>query len=94
MDAKPNRLAIKLLKAQIRELQSAIKLLEDPAVSSVSKSNRRDNWSDSPLDAAKVLEIRGLWAAKDLTQGQIAARFGVGRSCISEIVRRQRWKHV
>lgn len=42
----------------------------------------------------QVREIRRLYDAKELTQVELAARFGIGQSAISEIVRRTHWTHI
>lgn len=46
----------------------------------------------SKLTKAQVIEIRALAATKTLTQKEIGARYGVGRSTISMIVIGKNWK--
>jgi len=44
------------------------------------------------LSADAVASIRGLWATRAATQGQIASWFGVSRGHINNIVNRKQWK--
>jgi DNA invertase Pin-like site-specific DNA recombinase len=41
-----------------------------------------------------VREIRRLYATGNFTQRELALEFGIARSAIGKIVRRQAWKHV
>jgi hypothetical protein len=52
------------------------------------------NHPDAKLTEDDVVLIRNLWAARRLSQRKLAARFGVSRSLISQIVYRQCWKHL
>jgi len=42
----------------------------------------------------KVREIRRLYATGNFTQQELALKFGVAQSVISDIVKRKKWKHV
>lgn len=46
------------------------------------------------LDEDAVREIRRLYSVGDVTQMALASHYGVRRTAISKIVRRERWKHV
>jgi hypothetical protein len=48
----------------------------------------------SKLTDSKVIEIKRLLAAKEMSQSKIGAMFGVGQSVISLINLGQRWAHV
>lgn len=53
--------------------------------------------SDLPqarLTRSEVEEIRRLHAADDLSQHQLARRFGVGQATVHAIVHRKTWRHV
>lgn len=50
--------------------------------------------AQAKLTEAQVMEIRGLAAAKALTQREIAARFGLTQSAVSAIVLRKSWAHL
>lgn len=38
--------------------------------------------------------IRALWNDTDLSQSQIATRFGVSQTAISQVVQRRTWTHI
>lgn len=46
------------------------------------------------LTTANVLEIRQLYATGNYYQYEIGERFGVSRSCIKNIINKQRWAHI
>lgn len=46
------------------------------------------------LTPAQVLEIRQLWAAGDLTQAEIARRYGVGSNTVRDIIHYRTWRSV
>lgn len=50
-------------------------------------------WSTRLTDA-DVVRIRRLGTARDLSQREIAQRFGISQAEVSNIVRRKRWQHV
>ena len=59
-----------------------------------SKPQRGSKNTSSKLTEEKVLLIRDLCAKKELTQGAIAAMFGVSQRTVSEIHLRKTWSHV
>lgn len=54
--------------------------------------NQGESNGRSKLTSYDVLEIRSLVGT--ITQTAIGKRFGIGRSAISEIINRKRWKHI
>lgn len=48
----------------------------------------------SKLTRRDVFEIRRLASGKQMTYRQMAKRFGVNKSTIGSIVRREKWKHI
>lgn len=48
----------------------------------------------SKLTAEKVLEIRRIYAEGNISQYEVARRFGVNRSAIEKIVLRKTWAHI
>jgi hypothetical protein len=49
---------------------------------------------NASLTAEKVLEMRRLFTEENLTRKQIAAQFGVGYRCVTDIINRRNWKHL
>jgi len=49
---------------------------------------------NSRLTEEEVLDIRQLYATGEWTQWELAEEFEVSKSCISQTVRRKRWRHV
>lgn len=49
---------------------------------------------NAKLTTQQVLEIRSLWASRELNQREIADRYGVSRKYVGEIVNRKHWRHV
>lgn len=58
------------------------------------RSARGERGGMSKLTDEKVREIRRLAAAREVTQREIAAQFGVTVTTIEKIVGRRAWKHV
>lgn len=62
----------------------------------------RQSRHSSPGEAAglakltneQVLEMRRLYAEEHIRQVDLAARFGVGQSAVSAILRRRTWSHI
>jgi hypothetical protein len=55
----------------------------------------RGEWDAmAKLTAPRVLKIRELWASGRWSQPTIGRMFGVTRSTIGQIVRREHWKHI
>lgn len=52
------------------------------------------NQSAGRLTPETVAQIRTLWDAGGVTQGELCRRFGVGVAQIGKIVRREAWVHV
>lgn len=48
----------------------------------------------SVLKADQVNEIRKLYSAGDVSQNQLAAKYGVSSSCINNIVLKKSWRHL
>ena len=48
----------------------------------------------SKLTKNKVLEIRSLYSSGNFTQRDLADRFSISQTNISDIVNRKRWKHI
>lgn len=46
------------------------------------------------LTNEKVLEIRRIYAAKELFQTEIAAKFGITQGLVSAVIRRAVWTHI
>lgn len=49
---------------------------------------------NSKLTAAKVIEMRSLYASGEATQIALAARYGIAFQSVSDIIKRKWWKHV
>lgn len=49
---------------------------------------------NSRLTAEQVLEIRALHKGGNITQAELADRYGVGRQHMSDIINRKRWSHI
>lgn len=58
------------------------------------KAQRGEKNTSAKLRPVQVLEIRRLCAAKALAQSKIASVYGVTQETISNIHRRQTWKHL
>lgn len=58
------------------------------------KDQRGEKNSAAAVTAEQVVEIRSIWAARAMSQREIAARFGVTQSTISAIVVRKSWAHL
>lgn len=50
--------------------------------------------ASAKLKKEHVLEIRRIYATGSMLQREIAEKFGVDQTCVSQIVRRKRWKHI
>lgn len=46
------------------------------------------------LTEDQVIEIRKTAESKELTQAEIAEKYGIGKSTVSSIINRTRWKHI
>jgi hypothetical protein len=55
---------------------------------------RRDRGHRRKLNEQSVIEIRRIYAAGGTLQTEIARQFGVSHDLISQVVRRQAWRHV
>lgn len=53
-----------------------------------------ENHPKAKLTEAQVIEIRRLYASSKITKKAIAKKFGVGRTCILNIIRCITWKHI
>jgi predicted XRE-type DNA-binding protein len=58
------------------------------------KDQRGEKNSAAAVTEAQVLEIRAIWAAKALSQRDIAARFKITQSTVSAIVTRKSWAYL
>ncbi len=55
---------------------------------------RGDRHGRSKLTSDQVKEIRGLYASGDFTHAKLGVRFGINKTVIGDIVRRQTWTHI
>lgn len=46
------------------------------------------------MTEAKVIELRNLYWTRNVTQRQLAARFGIAKSTVVQIINRRTWTHV
>lgn len=54
----------------------------------------RPNYASSKLSSDQVREIRASYRPREVTMPDLARRFGVSLSTISEIINRRRWVHL
>jgi DNA-binding MarR family transcriptional regulator len=50
--------------------------------------------SQAKLTAEQVVEIRRMWETGGYTQKYLTELFGIGKSQLSRIIKRELWKHV
>lgn len=58
------------------------------------RSTRGERNASAVLQAEEVTELRRLWLTGAWTQKALAAKFGIGATQASRIIRRERWRHL
>lgn len=57
-------------------------------------AHQGEKCSNSKIKECDVLEIRSDYSKGNITQQQLADKYGIGRKAITKIINRQRWKHI